>query len=298
MRLDNFDLNLLVAFHVLMQERSVTGAARRLNLTQSAMSAALSRLRQSFKDELLVLHGKRMIPTQHALSLAPQVATTISRLRGLIAAGTAFDPATSQRTFRIDASDYATTVLLVPFITQLEQSAPGVRFEISLPGDASRRRLDNGEIDLILTPEQFIGGEHPSELVFEERHVVVGWSENPAMRDMDLETFGNAGHVAVRIGGQDTFAEALLRPLVPERRIEVVAQSFIQVPWLLQGTQRLAVMHERLANACRQLHSLVICEPPFVLPLMREMMQFHSARQNDGGLSWLREKMLEFAKTR
>ena len=77
MRLDNFDLNLLVAFEVLLEERSVTRAAKRLNVTQSARSAALKRLRESFQDELLILHGKKMIPTQHALPLAPEVRTTL-----------------------------------------------------------------------------------------------------------------------------------------------------------------------------------------------------------------------------
>ena len=80
MRLDNFDLNLLVAFEILLEERNVTRAARRLNVTQSAMSASLKRLRESFQDDLLVLHGKKMIPTQHALNLAPEVSAALMRL--------------------------------------------------------------------------------------------------------------------------------------------------------------------------------------------------------------------------
>ncbi|MBB5732843.1 DNA-binding transcriptional LysR family regulator [Altererythrobacter atlanticus] len=291
-------MNLLVAFDVLMEERSVTAAARRLNVTQSAMSAALSRLRHSFQDELLVLHGKRMIPTQHALTLAPEVSGAITRLRGLIASGTAFDPATSRRTFRIDASDYVTTVLLAPLIVLLQKEAPGIGLELSLPGDESRERLDNGEIDLILTPREFMDDVHPRELLFVERHVVAGWAGNPRLRDLDYSVFLESGHVAVRISQQDTYIEAVLSKIAPGRRIEIVAQSFIQVPWLIHGTERLAVMHERLALAFRDLHSLRICDPPFELPLMREMMQYHSTRENDSGLAWLRRRLKEFAKGR
>lgn len=298
MRLDNFDLNLLVAFDILMEERNVTAAARRMNVTQSAMSAALSRLRRSFQDEILVLHGKRMIPTPHALTLAPEVSAAVTRLRGLIATGTSFDPATSKRTFRIDASDYVTTVLLAPLMLLLQQEAPDIRLELSLPGDDSRDRLDNGEIDLILTPEEFMGDAHPRDLLFEERHVVVGWAGNPQVHDMSRAAFLNAGHVAVRISQQDTYIEAILRKIAPQRRIEIVAQSFIQVPWLLHGTGRLAVMHERLALACKDFHSLTICNSPFRLPVMREMMQYHSTRVLDSGLSWLRTRLREFAGNR
>ena len=228
MRLDNFDLNLLVAFEALLQERSVTRAANRLNVTQSAMSASLKRLRESFQDELLILHGKKMIPTQHALTLAPEVSTTLARLKTLIATGTAFDPATSKRLFRINASDYITTVLLAPLIERLQIAAPGISLSLSLPSAQSAQRLEAGEIDLLMTPEGFLETDHPRELLFEEKHVVVGASDNPALDGpMSIERFLDCGHISVRISNQDTFVEAILKTLAPDRRIEVTAQSFI-----------------------------------------------------------------------
>ena len=297
MRLDKFDLNLLVAFEVLLEERNVTRAAQRLNVTQSAMSASLKRLRESFQDELLVLHGKKMIPTQHALNLAPEVSSALMRLKSLIATSTRFDPATSRRRFRISASDYLTTVLIGRLIELLQVEAPGIRLNLSLPSSQSTPRLEAGEIDLLLTPEEFMIGDHPRELLFEERHVIVGWRKNPVMRAaMTQETFLDCGHVAVRISNQDTFIESILLKLLPERRIEVSAQSFIQVPWLLRGTARLSVMHERLAKVTAPMFDLAIAEPPFPLPLMREMMQSHVARSNDEGLVWLRERIKQFAK--
>lgn len=296
MRLDNFDLNLLVAFEVLLEERNVTRAARRLNVTQSAMSASLKRLRESFQDDLLVQHGHKMIPTHHALNLAPQVSSALMRLRSLIATSTRFDPATSQRQFRISASDYLTTVLIGGLIEFLQIEAPGVRLNLSLPGSQSAARLDADEIELLLTPNEFMTSDHPRELLFEERHVIVGWRKNPVMcAPMTQEAFLDCGHVAVRIANQDTFIEAILLKLLPERRIEVSAQSFIQVPWLLRGTNRLSVMHERLAKVTAQMFDLAITEPPFPLPIMREMMQCHVARSNDEGLSWLRNQIREFA---
>ena len=296
MRLDNFDLNLLVAFEALLQERSVTRAANRLNVTQSAMSASLKRLRESFQDELLILHGKKMIPTQHALTLAPEVSTTLARLKTLIATSTAFDPATSKRLFRINASDYITTVLLAPLIERLQIVAPGISLGLSLPSAQSAQRLEAGEIDLLMTPEGFLETDHPRELLFEEKHVVVGTSDNPALDGpMSIERFLDCGHIAVRISDQNTFVEAILKTLAPDRRIEVTAQSFIQVPWLLRGTRRLAVMHERLAIAAQPVFDLAIVESPYDLPRMREMMQHHISRSDDAGLTWLREQIHRLA---
>jgi LysR family transcriptional regulator, nod-box dependent transcriptional activator len=298
MRLDNFDLNLLVAFDVLLEERSVTRAASRLNLTQSAMSAALKRLREAFQDELLVLHGKRMIPTAHALTLAPEVASTISRLRSLIATGTGFDPAESKRRFRIDASDYITTVLLAPLIGTLQEEAPGVRLDLALPSAESNRRLEDGEIDLLITPDEFLEGDHPRELLFEERHVVAGWKGNPVFAGaLTKDTYFASGHVVVQIFDRDTFIESILYQRVPGRRIEVIAQSFIQVPWLLRGTRRLSVMHERLAKVAAPVFDLAIADAPFVLPAMREMMQHHITRSNDTGLAWLRDRLTQSAQS-
>ena len=298
MRLDSFDLNLLVAFDVLLEERSVTRAARRLNVTQSAMSAALKRLREAFQDELLVLHGKRMVPTPHALTLAPEVGTAIARLRSLIATGTGFDPATSKRRFRIDASDYITTVLLAPLIGALHVEAPDVRLDLALPSAASNERLENGEIDLLITPDEFLEPDHPRELVFEERHVVVGWRENPVLAGAMTEgIYMASGHVAVRIFDRDTFIESFLYKRAPDRRIEVIAQSFIQVPWLLRGTERLSVMHERLARVAAPVFDLAVAEAPFALPVMREMMQFHVTRSNDAGLAWVRDRLKLFARS-
>ena len=297
MRLDHFDLNLLVAFEVLLEERSVTRAAGRLNVTQSAMSAALKRLREAFQDELLVLHGKRMVPTPHALTLAPEVDAAIARLRSLIATGTRFDPATSKRRFRIDASDYITTVLLVPLIGILQEQAPGIRLDLALPSADSNRRLEDGEIDLLITPDNFMEPDHPKELLFEERHVVAGWKGNPLFAGgLTLEHYLESGHVTVRIFDRDTFIEDFLAKCAPDRRIEVIAQSFIQVPWLLRGTNRLSVMHERLAKVAAPVFDLAFADVPFDLPIMHEKMQYHSTRTSDAGLAWLRDRLRLFAQ--
>jgi len=296
MRLDNFDLNLLVAFDVLMQEQNVTKAADRLNVTQSAMSASLKRLRESFHDDILAQHGKRMVPTPFALTMQPEISGKISELRALIARQGRFDPRISDRRFRVAGSDYITTVLLTSLLNSLAQEAPSIRFAFELSGPESQAALGNGNLDLMLTPESFLLPDHPSELVFKERHVTVACAENP-MVDKGLTTsdFLNSGHIGVSVARKPTFVEEWFNSNGVERRIEVLAPSFIQAPFLVPGTMRLCVMHERLARYMAKLLPLKVLETPFPIPPMREMMQFHATREADPGLLWLRQKIAEIA---
>ncbi len=296
MRLDRFDLNLLVAFNILMEERNVTAAARRLNVTQSAMSASLKRLRDAFQDDILVMHSKTMVPTPRALALAPEIGRAIVMLRSLISSGTRFDPATSDRSFRIAASDYITTVLIVPLCRDLVDEAPSIRLDISLPTEDTSHRLAKGEFDLALTPHEFVDPQHPTEPLLEETHVVVGWEENPLLAgELTLEQFASAGHVAVQIVRGNTFIENIMTQQGIIRRIEVVAPSFIQVPSLLPKTMRLAMMHGRLARLMAPGLALRVVPAPFEVPLMHEVMQYHSARERDEGLTWLRAKLRAMA---
>lgn len=296
MRLDNFDLNLLVAFEALLHERNVTRAARRLNVTQSAMSASLKRLREALGDTVLLQHGKTMIPTPHALALAPEVTAAIGVLRRLIQPTTGFDPSTSSRTFRIAASDYVATVALAPLLGVLSGEAPDVRLDIALPTDATSQRLARGDFDLVLTPREFLAPDHPAELLFQERHVVVGCKTNRLLSGpLSKAAFAAAGHVAVRIDGRNTYIENELNRLSLTRRVEVYAPSFIQAPWLLPGTPRIALMHERLARLMAPMLGLAITEAPFGIPVMHEMMQFHAAQEADAGLAWLRGQLRRLA---
>ena len=296
MRLDNFDLNLLVAFDVLTQEQNVTRAANRLNVTQSAMSASLKRLRESFQDEILTQHGKKMIPTPFASAMQPEVAAKLSELRALIARQGRFNPASSERTFRIAASDYITTVLLVPLLKDLAEEAPAIRFTFEQPGPASQIALANAEIDLLLTPEIFVHPDHPYEPVFEENHVTVCCKDNPlAEQGLTPRTFTDAGHVGVSVSRKSTYAEEWFEKRGVERRIEVLAPSFIQAPFLVPGTMRICVMHERLALFMAQRLPLHILEVPFSIPPMQEVMQFHGTRKADPGLLWLRSRIAEKA---
>ena len=259
MRFKGLDLNLLAALDVLLEERNVSRAAERLHLTQPAVSAALARLRDYFGDPILAPQGKRMIPTAQALALQPMLKQLLSQVDTMVAQSTRFDPATSSRCFAIGVSDYLVSVLFPPIIRRLRDEAPGVRLDLRAPSEAVQLELDKGEIDLILTPAEHCLPDHPTELLFEERHVVAGCASNPLLASpIDEEAFYAARHVAVRIGQvtRASFGETHLHERRIERRIEIQASNFTMVPDLLIGTDRLTVMHERLARAMAQRYAI------------------------------------------
>ncbi|MBO9575008.1 MAG: LysR family transcriptional regulator [Sphingobium sp.] len=294
MRFKGLDLNLLLAFQILLEERSVTRAARRLNVSQPAMSAALARLRDYFGDELLVAHGKQMHPTVHAESLAEPIAQCLRDVDALLTRSASFDPASSQRRFRIVASDYITTSVICPMLERLASAAPGVRLEILLPSEEAAQLMIEGKADLVITPEDFTDPDQPTELLCEERQLLVGWQDNPAFaQGIDEAAFEALGHVAVLVGSNRvaSFADRQMERLGRNRRIEITCGCFTMLPWLLHGTQRIALMHERLAHQMAARFPLAIAEIPFNFPIMREMMQFHRARVADEGLNWLRTEL-------
>lgn len=294
MRFRGLDLNLLAAFSALIEERSVSRAAKRLNLSQPAVSAALARLREHFGDELLVLEGKRMFPTAFAEALTPRVDEVLRSVGAILDSSGGFEPGTSTRAFRIVASDYVVMVLIRPLIRLLDQVAPGVRISVEVPGERTPARLEEGRVDLVVTPEEFASPRHPVELAFEERHVLVGWRGNPAMAGpVDEETFARLDHVGVMLG-VDTpaaFADRQLDQLGRSRRVVVTVPHFSALPWLILETQRVGLMHERLALMMAERLPLAISPLPFPFPPMREVFQHHRARSRDPGLRWLLESL-------
>lgn len=299
MRFNGLDLNLLLAFHILMEECSVTRAARRMNVSQPAMSAALGRLRDYFHDDILVTYGKQMYPTAHAEGLIAPVSRFLGDLDALLVSTARFDPASTRRSFRIVASDYITASVIGPLSQRLAETAPGVRLDMMLPSEEAAQLVLEGKADLIITPEDFIVPGQPSELLCEERQLVIGWNENPAFAEgIDAATFGKLGHVAVHVGSNrvPSFADRQIERIGLSRRVDLTCGCFTMVPWLICGTNRIAIMHERLARQMAAQFPLALSEMPFPFPVMREMLQYHRAREADEGLRWLRAQLQQQAE--
>jgi LysR family nod box-dependent transcriptional activator len=294
MHFHKLDLNLLVALDTLLEEKSVSRAADRLNLSQSAMSSALSRLRDYFGDELLIPVGRRMEPTALALSLASPVRDILQRIRTTVQTRPSFDPATAQRRFRIMTSDYLIEVLLAEAVRELAVIAPGIQLQVLPSNETSFALFLKGDVDLVIAPEEALPDDgHPRRTLFEDSFSCVVWSGNTTVREpLTLQQWLAMSHVVVHFGHDqltvfERWYEQQGDTQGAERRVDIIAPSFGVVPHLIVGTQRVATMHTSHARLYEKLLPLRVLAPPPGFPTMRETMQWHRHLDSDPAVHWL-----------
>jgi DNA-binding transcriptional LysR family regulator len=289
MRFEGLDLNLLVALDALIEDRSVSSAARRVFLSQPALSGALNRLRDYFQDDILVPSGRQMILTPKAEELRAPVREALMFIKARITTPSEFDPAEAKRCFSIAVSDYAYDVLVASVIAEAAKVAPGVTFQIEATNDATQERFDRGEIDLFLTLESFVAGAHPSAPLFTDDHAVICWSEGVHRGGISVESFLSAPHSITYFGRErrPAFTETFFSQRGIERNIAVKVPHFSALPFSVIGTDRLATMYRRHATHFASHFPITIHEPPMPMPSVTETVQWHQLRQADEGLNWL-----------
>jgi DNA-binding transcriptional LysR family regulator len=298
MDLHQFDLNLLVALDALLTERHVKHAGERMNLSQSAMSGTLARLRRLFHDELLVTVGRRLVLTPLGQELVDPVREILRLAREAIATKTHFDPATSTHHFSIAASDYATTILLADILREVKLLAPGLTFELLPIGPRAVEDVEAGRLDFLIVPERYVSRRHPTDLLFEDTYTCVAWTGNRTRYEsMPVEQFLNMGHVIVRFGEADApnWDEQFLRKLKHRRRAEVTTSGFDMAPHLVVGTDRIALLTTRLAAKYAEFLPLRLVPFPVRIPPLVEMLQWHKANGQNSAHMWLRAQIKEVA---
>ncbi len=299
MRFKRLDLNLLVALDVLLTERNVSRSAEKLFLSQSATSGALARLREYFKDELLVQVGRKMVLTPLALALAGKVRAALVQIDGTIIQPPEFDPATVQRTVRMIASDFITIAVLRIAVRRVAGLAPGLTLVIESPGEKPQEKIQRGEVDLVLMPEVFLAPDHPSEKIFSDDYVVVAWAGSAAFGEtLSAAQFFAARHATVMFQNRTPSYETwFMKNAGRERDIAAVAGSFAELPFLIEGTDFLAMMHRSLAEVFAKMMPLRLYPSPVDIPPLVECLQWHAYASADECLIWLRDQIKSAAPT-
>lgn len=197
MNISKVDLNLLVYLDVLLREGSVTRAANQLSITQPAMSNGLKRLRDLFKDPLLVRTSDGMTPTKRALELQPVIRDVLSKLEASIQPETDFVPETSKRTFRIMASDYAESTLLLEVIRQLAKVAPNITLDMITPSDVTFHDVEQGKVDMAINRFEELPLSFHQKVVWYDRFACVVSSNNPIVENFTLQNYIDSKHIWV-----------------------------------------------------------------------------------------------------
>ena len=289
-----FDLNLLVTLDALLAEKNVTRAGMRMNLSQSAMSGALSRLRDFFQDELLVPMGRKMVLTPLAEDLVQPVRDVLLQIQATVATRPHFEPASSTRHFTLAVSDYVTSVLMIDFIRDIRCHAPSITFELRPVGQRASEGIESGKLDFLIAPEPFVSSVHPKEVLFEDTHTCVAWSRNRKIgTTISVEQYLSLGHVIVHVGeiGAANYDERALRAMKYQRNIEVTTPSFDLAPQLVVGTERIATVTTKLACKYARLLPIKLLRVPIAIPPMVEVLQWHRAHNQDPAHTWLRTQL-------
>ncbi|AWB07824.1 hypothetical protein A6A40_22450 (plasmid) [Azospirillum humicireducens] len=297
-RFDGLDLNLLVVFDALIEESSVSGAARRLNMSQSAMSGSLARLRQFFGDDLLVQVGNKMMPTETGLELAGRVREVLTLVRATITTPIEFNPATVERQFHIVVSDYVYDVMLAEVLRNIRKVAPRLTFDLATPTAQHAECFQRGEVDLFITIEDYLFADHPARFLFEDRLSVIAWNGAPARNGtLTMQEFLERPCVDIRFGPgrAPSFVQRLIRGTDLKVNVEVRVDNFNSVLASVIETDRLALLNGLHALHFSRLYPLAVYPLPMPAPLIREHVQWHSKRRSDAGVQWLKDRIVEGA---
>lgn len=291
--LRNFDMNLLLAFDLLMKELNVSRAAEKMFISQSAMSHILQRLRQQLDDPLLVKTPAGMKPTERALSLVEPVGTVLREVEMLIRSPERFDPATSQRRFVIAATDYIEVLIVSKLVQRISSQAPGIDIQFKRTGTLfPAASLEQGETDVLLGFEVMLNPpkHFNSEKLFDDYFVCVsrvGHSE--VAQDLSLEEYIALPHILVsRVGSNSGQVDAWLAEHGRERRVSLTVSHFLSAPLIVANTDMVLAFPRRTAELFAQMIPLQIVPLPIDLPHYDSVMVWHPLRDKEPAHCWLR----------
>jgi DNA-binding transcriptional LysR family regulator len=297
----SIDLNLLVALAALLEERNLTRAGEKTNMSQPAMSGALARLRRHFDDELLVRNGREYQLTPLAEQLLPDVRDALRQVERTLDARPEFDPATSTRTFSLAMSDYVVTVLVDPLLRRAHEVAPGVGLTISpIPPDLHENDRGLLQHDLIIGP---FGFQFPGESkeLFRDRFVYITDPANPRLTrgELILDDIAELPLAVATFGQPPGFlsaADRILEALDVRRHVQVTTVGWLPLPFVVAGSDLVAIVPERLARRVAATAGVTVCEMPAGAAELIEAAWWHPTRSGDPALRWLRSIVAEVAR--
>lgn len=301
MSLAGVDLNLLVVLDALFEEQSVTRAAKRVGLSQPALSNALSRLRARLGDPLFVRTAGGMVPTPRAAELVPEVRAALRRIEQALAESTPFQPATSKRVFRVLTTDYVEMALFPKVLARMRKEAPDADLEIR-PGTSGglppREQLERGEIDVAIG---VYAGEERGVVgapLFSETFVGLVRTGHPLLRGaLTAERYASYPHVLIAPrGGRSGYVDRALDAHGLTRRVQVLTPSYMTAPWLLLGTDLVLTLARRTAKALVGALPLALFEPPLAIEGFVVGARWHERQAKDAGHRWFRRLLSDVAK--
>jgi DNA-binding transcriptional LysR family regulator len=300
--LGRIDLNLLVHLDALLTERSVTRAAQKVGIGQSAMSHNLARLRELFADELLTRGTEGMRLTPRALTLLEPVRTALAQVEALVSRERAFDPATAVRTFRFGLPDSVEILLMPSLLARMREVAPGIHLRL-YTFDASRLLddLDGDELDLAIGYDAFQQGQvhHKRRKLFTDSYLCMFNSELTGVKPpISLDDFVRLPHVLTSLRpGRSVrgIVDEALEKLGLSRCVALTTPRFLTVPSLVARAPVIVSMQARLARRFAAEFGLSLSPLPVELRDVTVSLLWHASYDHDPAHAWLRDQVAQLA---
>lgn len=293
MNINSVDLNLLRTLDVLLAEHNVTRAAQRLNLSQPSISVQLGRLREIFGDPLLLPGPRGMLPTARADALREPLRQALDALASAVSPVSEFDPAKADNIWRIAATDYTESAIVLPALSALRTAAPATRLAmLEMNPTRFEKQAEQGEVDLIFHTREGAPQQLHQRLLFSERYVLAGRLNHPLLRRKPtLAQFCKMEQVIVSPdgGGFNGATDAALAEKGLARRVVLSVPHFLFMLQVITRTDLVAVLPEKLVA---QAGALQVVEPPVAVPGFDILMLWHERLHRDPSHIWLRQHIM------
>ncbi len=289
--LSTFNLNLLLSLEALLEERGVTRAAKRLGITQSAMSHNLASLRDLLGDTLLIRNGSKMELSSRAREILPPLSEALKALKASITISTDFDPLKARRTFRVATGDHLMAELAPQLARELEEKAPQIDVVMRpLAVGDTQDILVSGEAELAIGPKTSLPADMRTRWLRKEEFVCAARKGHPLFGETpSLENYLKARHLLISpLGRGDSFIDKLLEAEGHQRQISLRVPSFLLAPLVVAESNMVVTAPGAVLEAWAERLELSIYPPPIELASFDLVMAWPGQYQLDSGHQWLR----------
>lgn len=296
--LSNLTVHQLRVLLVLLEERSVSASARRLGVTQPAVSHALRALRAHLGDQVLVGGTHGMVPTPRAENMLGPLRRTLRSLEEVVNSSAGEDLSSLRRTFTLSTWDGVTVELLPAVLHRAAAEAPGVGFDVRpVPPEGCAGGLEDGRFDLGVEVRPRASPGLKQRALADDGFACLVRADHPRVGPaLDLPTFLALPHALVSPQGEgQSVVDRKLGELGHRRRVVLRIRYFLAAPLVVAGTDLVLTLPRRLATYLAQLAPLRLLEPPLPLPTFRTFMVWHERSDHDPAHQWLRDAMADAA---
>lgn len=292
------DLNLLVVFDALFDERSVSRAAERLAVTQPTVSGLLKRLRHAFSDQLFLRTSHGILPTPRAEALAGPVKELLANAQSLVAPK-AFDPATAETTIKICGSDYLQYAVISPLVAAIRKVAPKIKVIVAPRPDANALAdlFARGEMDLCISAREVVLSDLTSRLLYRDRYICVARKNHPLKaRRISVKQLCAFDHLLVDPTGVSPsgVVDTIMSKSDYRRRVAMAVPTFHLLFDILGSDDFIAFVPSGLLRKRRS--DLRVFDTTLALPAIEVLASWHPRLNGDAQHKWLRELLVKVAR--